>query len=210
MASLETAPSATAGSQDGKPIPLLLALEDKQTSRLLKQGAEAKVYSCAGLGIDQPAYITTLDGSFPAAQAEAQAGPGPGTAASRSSQAQAHSSPALLLKYRFPKHYRHPTLSVSLTAQRTTMEARALQRCARAGVRVPGVRCLDERTGVLGMEWIEGRSVREWLGGGAEGDEEDLIDQEEEDEEAEGEEEEEEGPAELSEEQKRERYLVAG
>ena len=33
------------------------------------------------------------------------------------------------------------------------------------------MRCVDLAQGVLGMEWIEGWSVREVLGGGQEGDE---------------------------------------
>ena len=41
----------------------------------------------------------------------------------------------------------------------------------RAGVTVPGLRVVDVRQGVIGMEWIQGWSVREVLGGGQEGDE---------------------------------------
>lgn len=72
----------------------------------------------------------------------------------------------ILLKYRFPKRYRHPTLDAQLTRQRLTSEARALVRCMKAGVTVPGLRLVDVRQGCLGMEWIEGWSVREILGGG--------------------------------------------
>lgn len=36
---------------------------------------------------------------------------------------------------------------------------------------MPGVRGVDLEGGVLGVEWVEGWSVREVLGGGAEGDE---------------------------------------
>lgn len=57
------------------------------------------------------------------------------------------------------------------------MEARALLRCAKAGVAVPAVRCVDEKEGILGLELIPGKSVREWLGGGAEGDDEALVDE---------------------------------
>ncbi|GJN91943.1 hypothetical protein Rhopal_004971-T1 [Rhodotorula paludigena] len=56
----------------------------------------------------------------------------------------------------------------ALTRQRLTSEARALVRCSKAGVRVPGLRLVDVRQGCLGMEWIEGWSVREVLGGGQE------------------------------------------
>lgn len=43
---------------------------------------------------------------------------------------------------------------------------------------VPGLRIVDLREGVLGMEWIEGWSVREVLGGGQ--DDEEVVDQNEE------------------------------
>ena len=71
----------------------------------------------------------------------------------------------VLLKHRFLKRYRHPALSTSITASRTTSEARSLVRCARAGVRVPRVEFVDETRGILGLEWIDGPSVRQWLGG---------------------------------------------
>jgi len=35
-----------------------------------------------------------------------------------------------------------------------------LLKCLRSGVHVPGVRMVDAECGVLGLEWIEGRSVR--------------------------------------------------
>lgn len=44
-------------------------------------------------------------------------------------------------------------------------------RCTKRGVNVPRVNLVDEKLGVIGLEWIEGRSVRELLGGGAEADE---------------------------------------
>lgn len=96
---------------------------------------------------------------------------------------------SILVKYRFPKGYRHKTLDVTLTKARVASEARALIRCLRyvlfgpitvdsicfsprAGVNVPGVRMVDVVEGVLGIEWIEGKSVRRLLPGGAEGEEE--------------------------------------
>lgn len=99
-------------------------------------------------------------------------------------------STPILLKHRFPKQYRHPTLDRQLTRTRVTSEARCLVRAKRAGVCVPGVRCVDETAGVVGMEWIEGWSVREVLGGGEEGDEVGGVDEDNEVvEEGEGEEE---------------------
>lgn len=45
-------------------------------------------------------------------------------------------------------------------------------RCAKAGVNVPGLRMVDLGKGVLGMEWVQGASVREVLGGGQDEDQE--------------------------------------
>ncbi|KAG8785246.1 serine/threonine-protein kinase bud32 [Ceratobasidium sp. 428] len=78
----------------------------------------------------------------------------------------------ILLKHRFTKTYRHGTLDASLTKQRVSGEARALLRCLKYGVSVPGIRFVHADSGVLGIEWIEGLSVRKVLGGGAEGEEE--------------------------------------
>lgn len=43
-------------------------------------------------------------------------------------------------------------------------------RCLKAGVRVPALRLVDVRHGCLGIEWVEGWTVREILGGGQEDD----------------------------------------
>ncbi|EST09773.1 Protein kinase domain protein [Kalmanozyma brasiliensis GHG001] len=139
--------------------PLVALLSDSSTSKLIKQGAEAKVY------ISRIATDNIL--SWPQ--------PRSSTLQSRKVEPPAD----VLLKWRFPKTYRHPTLSSSITASRTIMEARALLRCAKAGVAVPAVRCVDEKEGILGLELIAGRSVREWLGGGAEGEDETIVDEEE-------------------------------
>jgi TP53 regulating kinase-like protein len=89
------------------------------------------------------------------------------------------SSQPLLLKHRFRKQYRHPVLDANLTKSRLQAEARALARCAKAGIAVPGVRVIDLEAGILGMEWVDGWSVREMLGGGAEDEEEEEEDIEE-------------------------------
>ncbi|KAJ7171708.1 hypothetical protein C8R43DRAFT_1085030 [Mycena crocata] len=85
----------------------------------------------------------------------------------------------ILLKHRFQKGYRHPTLDGSLTRARVAGEARALLKCLRSGVNVPVIRMVDAAEGILGLEWIDGQSVRRLLPGGA-GDEDELIDSEEE------------------------------
>jgi TP53 regulating kinase-like protein len=51
--------------------------------------------------------------------------------------------------------------------------------CLRSGVSVPGIRMVDVAEGVLGIEWIEGKSVRMLLGGGAEGEADQVLDSEE-------------------------------
>nr|GAT55353.1 bud32 protein kinase [Mycena chlorophos] len=76
------------------------------------------------------------------------------------------SDPPVLLKHRFQKGYRHPSLDSSLTRSRVTGEARALVKCLRAGVNVPGLRMVDAAEGILGIEWIDGLSVRKLLPGG--------------------------------------------
>jgi TP53 regulating kinase-like protein len=71
------------------------------------------------------------------------------------------------LKYRPSKPYRHPILDVRLTKHRILSEARVLVKCRREGVPVPAVYALDETSGWLMIEWIEGEVVRirlnEWL-----------------------------------------------
>ncbi|KAM6499412.1 Protein kinase-like domain containing protein [Amanita muscaria] len=79
--------------------------------------------------------------------------------------------PPVLLKYRFHKQYRHPSLDASLTRARVAGEARALLKCLRSGVHVPGIRMVDATEGVLGIGWIDGQSVRRLLPGGAEEEE---------------------------------------
>ncbi|USP78125.1 EKC/KEOPS complex subunit bud32 [Curvularia clavata] len=63
----------------------------------------------------------------------------------------------VVLKYRPPKPYRHPTLDARLTKQRLLAEARSLARVKRGGVNVPGV---------LGLDWEKGWIVLEFVGGG--------------------------------------------
>jgi len=80
----------------------------------------------------------------------------------------------VLLKYRFSKQYRHATLDTTLTRARVAGEARAILRClrrGRCGVSVPGLRFVDAPSGALGIEWVDGKSVRSLLGSGDEGEE---------------------------------------
>jgi TP53 regulating kinase and related kinases len=71
------------------------------------------------------------------------------------------------LKYRPPKPYRHPALDQRLTRQRILAEARILLKCRRENVPVPAVYAVEETTGCLAAEWVDGEPVRvrlnEWL-----------------------------------------------
>ncbi|GAA5925015.1 hypothetical protein JCM3775_006343 [Rhodotorula graminis] len=146
--------SAVDATQLGLPVYDLIS-----RSKLIKQGAEGKVYRATLL----PSPTMTLSTSA-AASSTSSTSPLPAATAEPPAPVD------ILLKHRFPKRYRHPTLDAQLTRQRLTSEARALVRCAKAGVRVPGLRLVDVKQGCLGMEWIEGWSVREILGGGQEDD----------------------------------------
>ena len=47
------------------------------------------------------------------------------------------------------------------------------------GVSVPGIRTVDAAEGMIGIEWIDGASVRMVLGGGADDDDAAISDDEE-------------------------------
>ncbi|KAJ9104801.1 hypothetical protein QFC19_003942 [Naganishia cerealis] len=130
-------------------------------AELIKQGAEARVYKL-------PSFIPPPNVKWPSKLKKQL---------SETKTAPQNPQP-LLLKYRFRKKYRHAILDANLTKSRLQAEARALARCAKAGIAVPGVRVIDLETGILGMEWVEGWSVREMLGGGAEDEEEEEDDAE--------------------------------
>ncbi|KAF2005605.1 kinase-like protein [Amniculicola lignicola CBS 123094] len=79
------------------------------------------------------------------------------------------SSTHVVLKYRPPKPYRHPTLDKRLTKARLLAEARVLVKCRREGVQVPAVLGGDWEEGWLVLEFVEGGTVRGVLDGWAEG-----------------------------------------
>ncbi|ANB14960.1 serine/threonine protein kinase BUD32 [Sugiyamaella lignohabitans] len=76
-----------------------------------------------------------------------------------------------IIKYRPPKPYRHPTLDGQLTKHRTLAEARILQKLQIIGVNVPKLIYVDPRKGVIWMEYIYGKSVKQWIW-----DEENAVD----------------------------------
>ena len=69
----------------------------------------------------------------------------------------------VVVKYRPPKPYRHPTLDKRLTKTRLLAEARSLVKVKREGINVPGVLGADWDAGWLVLEYVEGRTVRRVL-----------------------------------------------
>lgn len=65
-----------------------------------------------------------------------------------------------ICKHRFEKQYRHPKLDARLREQRTAREARALARCALAGIRAPAVYSVHLSTCEIVMERIFGVTVK--------------------------------------------------
>ena len=65
-----------------------------------------------------------------------------------------------VLKIRAPKGYRHPGLDERIRASRVRAEVRALRDARLAGVRTPAVLDLDEPSGAIVLERIDGPTVR--------------------------------------------------
>ncbi|KAF9942776.1 TP53 regulating kinase [Mortierella alpina] len=68
-----------------------------------------------------------------------------------------------IIKERFAKEYRHPTLDKKLTSRRVIQEARCLNRCQKALIDTPTVYMVDVANSLIYMEYIEGSSVRDYL-----------------------------------------------
>ena len=164
---------------------------------LIKQGAEAVSFPSpsSGFSADLPTLnqkVYSLDSLFappsiywpPSGPSKSSRHPFPSQVSSLDPTQRSTGIPTtpVILKYRFSKKYRHPSLDAALTKSRLAFEARTLARCARAGMIVPRVLWVDDKAGVIGMERIEGWSVREVLGGGAEGETAEDDDYEEEEE----------------------------
>ncbi|WWC85722.1 Kae1-associated kinase Bud32 [Kwoniella dendrophila CBS 6074] len=144
-----------------------------EKGELIKQGAEAKVYSLPSL-FPQPTIYNPSSSSSSSSSSASSSSNNPQSSSSSSSS----SSSGVIIKYRFPKTYRHPTLDQSLTSSRLIFEARSLSRASKSGVIVPKVIWVDDKGGCIGLEKINGWSVREVLGGGAEGEMEFKDDEE--------------------------------
>lgn len=61
----------------------------------------------------------------------------------------------VIVKQRFSKTYRHPSLDEKLTHRRTTQEVRSMLRCRKAGIATPAVFFVDYKTHSIYMELIQ-------------------------------------------------------
>lgn len=68
-----------------------------------------------------------------------------------------------VVKQRFVKSYRHPSLDASLTRARLTAECRSLLKVRKAGVDAPCVYHVCDEDRLIVMERVDGVTVREWL-----------------------------------------------
>ncbi len=69
----------------------------------------------------------------------------------------------VVAKYRYPKEYRVTELDVELRRRRTIREAKLLSRALESGVSVPAPLFVEEDSGVLVMEYVEGPRLKEVL-----------------------------------------------
>lgn len=70
-----------------------------------------------------------------------------------------------ILKERFVKSYRVPTLDHKLTHRRMNQEARSIARCRKNGIRAPAVYLIDMKQRTIYMEDVEGVSLKEFIRG---------------------------------------------
>ncbi|MCJ1297093.1 serine/threonine-protein kinase bud32 [Xylographa carneopallida] len=68
-----------------------------------------------------------------------------------------------VVKQRFVKAYRHPSLDHSLTKQRLWSECRSAVRVRRGGVDAPAVYYVDEEERLIVMERVDGVTVKAWM-----------------------------------------------
>ncbi|MCY0860239.1 MAG: Kae1-associated kinase Bud32 [Sulfolobaceae archaeon] len=66
-----------------------------------------------------------------------------------------------IFKQRKPKAYRDPTLDKKIIAERTIMEARLMYNALKAQVNTPAILYLDPSEGLLVLEYVEGKTLRE-------------------------------------------------
>ena len=72
-------------------------------------------------------------------------------------------SSACIVKQRFVKRYRHPSLDSSISRQRLWSECRSAVRVRRSGVDAPVVYYVDEAERLIVMERVDGVTVKQWM-----------------------------------------------
>ena len=68
-----------------------------------------------------------------------------------------------MVKQRFVKRYRHPSLDAAISRQRLWTECRTAVRVRRSGVDAPAVYYVDEDERLLVMERVDGLTVKQWM-----------------------------------------------
>ena len=151
----------------GPPPPPEL-IENALNLNLLSQGAEARVFLATidiisgadannsgskrsvhvGSGINVPQLSSLKQYPSPLTNE-------PFSTVSKSQQIK------VIVKERFPKKYRHPSLDASLTKSRTKGEARSLIRCKRADVPCPKVLAIANWSNVKGNDAADGDTKSE-------------------------------------------------
>ncbi len=71
----------------------------------------------------------------------------------------------VIMKRRLPKKYRIPELDEQIRSQRTIHEPQAIHRAKEAGVPTPTIFMVDVAEATIIMEFVEGRQVKQVLGG---------------------------------------------
>ncbi|XP_052170013.1 uncharacterized protein LOC127786570 [Diospyros lotus] len=66
-----------------------------------------------------------------------------------------------IVKERFSKKYRHPSLDSKLTLKRLNAEARCMTKARRLGVRTPVLYAVDPVSNTLTFEYVEGPSIKD-------------------------------------------------
>eukprot|EP00727_Mastigamoeba_balamuthi_P004726 m51a1_g14251 putative tp53-regulating kinase (233) ;mRNA; r:265106-266447 len=74
-----------------------------------------------------------------------------------------HADKDAVIKERFSKKYRHPTLDATLTKRRLKAEVKCIERARKAGVAAPAVYYSDVRAGLIWMEDLGDRTVKSFL-----------------------------------------------
>ncbi|EGC35773.1 hypothetical protein DICPUDRAFT_151859 [Dictyostelium purpureum] len=68
-----------------------------------------------------------------------------------------------IVKERFVKAYRHPTIDQKISSKRILQEVRSLNKCKKKGIDCPSLYLVDTKLNRIYMEFIEGETVKQFL-----------------------------------------------